>query len=60
MGSIKSSSVAYMDLPYFSPLSHKRYDIREKKVVEYKMYVVILFATLSETIVILEFSEILP
>ena len=31
------SSVACLAEPYFSILSHKRYDFRKKKVIEYKI-----------------------
>jgi hypothetical protein len=37
---------------FFSTLSHKRYDFREK-VTEHKMCVLIFFTTLSETFLIL-------
>ena len=32
-------SVAYPAVKYYSTTSHKRYDFREKKVIEYKMCV---------------------
>jgi hypothetical protein len=45
------SSVTCPALKYFSTLSHERHDFREK-VVEHKMYVLIL-STTSETFLIL-------
>jgi hypothetical protein len=46
------SSVDFLAMPYFSTLSHKRYDFREK-VVEQKVFVLIFYTTLSETFLIL-------
>jgi hypothetical protein len=46
------SSVACLALPYFSTLSHKRQDYREK-VIEHKLRVLIFSTTLSETFLIL-------
>jgi hypothetical protein len=31
------TSVACLSLPYFSTLSHKRYDIRKKKIIEHEI-----------------------
>ena len=46
------SSVDFLAMPYFSTLSHKRYDFREK-VFEQKVSVLIFYTTLSETFLIL-------
>ena len=37
MRSIILSFVACLALPYFSTLSHKRYDFRDKEIIEHKM-----------------------
>jgi hypothetical protein len=39
-------------VPYFSTLSHKRHDFRDK-VIEHKMFVLLFFTILSETFLIL-------
>ena len=39
------SSVICRALPYFSALSHKRHDLRGKKVTEYKVCVLICSTT---------------
>jgi hypothetical protein len=44
MRRIAASIVAPLAPPYFSKLSHKRHDIREK-VIEYKMRVLIFSTT---------------
>jgi hypothetical protein len=46
------SSVACPALLYFSTLSHKRHDFREK-VIEYKIYVLISLQLLSEAFLII-------
>ena len=46
------SSAAFLDLPYFSALSHKRQDFQRKKIVEHKMCVSIFYTNLSETFLI--------
>jgi len=47
------SSAACPDLHYFSTLSHKQNDFREKKVFGHKMYVLLLSKILSQTYLIL-------
>jgi hypothetical protein len=47
------SSVARPSLQYFSVLSHKLHDFREKKVTEHKMRVLIFPTYMSETFHIL-------
>ena len=49
--------VTCLAVPYFSTLSHKRHDFRKEKVLEYKIFVLILYATLSETFLILRKIE---
>jgi len=51
------SSVACPALQYFSILSHKRYEVRKKKVVEHKMCVLTFSTALSETFLILKRIE---
>jgi len=46
------SPVAYVVLPYFSTLLHKRYDLREQ-VIEHKICVLIFSTTLVQTFLIL-------
>ena len=46
------SRMAYPALPYFSTLFHKRRAFRKKKVIEYKMCVLILCTVLSEIFLI--------
>jgi hypothetical protein len=50
-------SVASPVLPYFSTLSHKRYDFRAK-VIEHKMYVLTFSANLYEIFLILSRIEL--
>jgi hypothetical protein len=50
------SSVASLAVPYFSTLSHKRYDVREN-VVEHEMCVLISSTNLSETFLILRIIQ---
>jgi inorganic pyrophosphatase/exopolyphosphatase len=50
------SSVASLVLPYFSVLSHKRYDF-QKNVIEHKMCVLIFSPILSDTFFILRRLE---
>ena len=50
------SSVACLDVPYFSTLPHKQHDFGEK-VTEYKMCVLILSTILSEIFFILRRNE---
>jgi len=47
------SSVACPTPPYFSTLSHNRYDFREKKVTEHKMCILVVSTTFFETFLIL-------
>jgi len=51
------SSVAFMVLPHFSTLSHKRHDFRKKKVTERKMCVLIFSTSLVETFLIVRRNE---
>jgi hypothetical protein len=46
------SSVSCLALPYFSTLSHIRYDFREN-IIEHKMCVLVFSITLSEIFLIL-------
>jgi hypothetical protein len=48
-----SPSMTFPALLYFSALSHKRHDFREKKVTEYNMCVFIFSAILLEMLLIL-------
>jgi hypothetical protein len=47
------SPAASLAVPYFSTLSHKRYDFRKKKITEYEMRVLIFSANLYETFLVL-------
>jgi hypothetical protein len=50
---MQSDSCACPAQAYFSTLSHKQHDIQKKKVIEHKMYVLILSRTSPETFPIL-------
>jgi len=45
------SSVAYPALQRFSILSHKWYDLEKKKLIEHKMFALIISTILSERII---------
>jgi hypothetical protein len=49
--------VARPALQYFSPLSNKRYDFRERKVIEHKMCVLLFSTTFPETLLMLRRIE---
>ena len=57
MSHVRLSSVASHGLQFFSTLSHKGQDFREKKIIECIIYVLIFLPLLSETFLILRRNE---
>jgi len=49
--------IVIVDLQYFSTLSYTRHDFRKKKVIQYKMCVLVFVQILRETFLILRRIE---